>query len=122
MNRTRRLMAAIGASLLVGSDSGLLGARLAQDSPQPEEPWKSDPAVAKAADDIFDWMQGTKCPDAKTQAEIASKFPKLSASTVENALKRLTLFQRTLKRTGLGTAESPYKYYQYATENCGNTG
>jgi hypothetical protein len=124
MNRTKKLMATISTSLFFASEAlpGPRSAAFAQSAAQRDEAWKSDPEVGKAAEDILGWLQGTTIENAKTKSDIAQHFPKLSASLIDNALKRLTVYDRALIQTGYGTEAAPYRYYEYATSGRGHGG
>jgi len=107
-------MTIVTTSLLLAGSSGLqlsLSAASGQTAPQPEEAWKTDPAVHKAADQIYsEFLVGTTWSDAKTQGEIAKRFAKLSPDMIDKALKRLRAYDRAIVRLGDGDQASPYRY------------
>jgi hypothetical protein len=115
MNRTKKLMTAVTASLLLSSTISTIGAMVstqAQTAPETDESWKTNPQVEKAAGTILDWLKGTTLSEAKTADEISKKFPDLGSTLVENALKRL-IWQGDIKRTGDGSVDNPYKYFEH---------
>jgi len=115
-------MTAVATSLLL---SGTLPARGAlpsiheQSAPQPDDSWKTDPGVKKAADTILDWLTGATgtADKAKSQREIEKKFPELNTSLVVNAVQ-LMIWQGSIRRTGDGNESSPYRYW-VCESNCG---
>jgi hypothetical protein len=114
MNRTTRLMTAVTAALLLNGTASTNAAMLTegQTAPQPDDPWKTDPQVEKAADTILDWLKGTTQENAKTAGEVSQKFPDLGSSLVEKALKRL-VWQGDIRRAGDGSESSPYTYFEH---------
>jgi hypothetical protein len=123
MNRTKRLMTAVTASLLLAGTlpaSGALPCLQGQTTPAPDESWKTDPNVGRASNTIFEWLQGNSGTEdqAKTQDEILKKFPALDQGLVENALKRSQWEGSGIRRTGEGSKSSPYRYW-VCQSNCG---
>ena len=114
MNRTNKLLATVTASLLLGADAvpNASSTAFAQAAQQNDDAWKRDPDVAKAADQIYSWLEGLLKKDAKTKADISKHFPNLKPQVIDNALMRLMNFEGRIIQTGAGTASDPYRYYE----------
>jgi hypothetical protein len=109
MNKTKQLMAAITASLFVAgpvSGLGMPTASFQQETKQPDESKKSDPGLQKNCDDIERWLR----TQSRTVDEVARQFPNMTHPQVEEALENLRQDDR-IRRSGLGTKDSPYQYY-----------
>jgi hypothetical protein len=116
MNRTKRLMTAVTTSLLLTGTiptNGALAARQDQTAPQPDESWKTDPQVQKAADTILYWLMGSTLEQAKTQDDVQKQFPAMTPDLVGKALK-LLIYQGQIKRTGDGTKGNSYRYFEHS--------
>ena len=114
MNRTKKLMATVTTSLLMTGavpSPVFLSPAFGQAAPQPEEAWKTDPQVKKAAEQIMEWLDDVADKDAKTREEIQKQFPAFSGALLDNALKRLELYEKGIKKLGDGTKDHPYRYY-----------
>lgn len=120
MNRTRKLMATITTSLFLTTDlpPGSVSV-FGQTTPKEDDSWKTDKAVGEAAEQIFSWLKGTTSANPKTIDDIAKQFPKFSSSLIDNALKRLTIYERVIVQAGTGTKDDPYRYYEYAIQRGG---
>ena len=120
MNKTSKLMASITASLLaLGSAAGSPITIVSQQAQAtPDESWKTDPAVGENADTVMAWLKGTTQSQAKTVDEVANQFSKLTGAQIEKALNRLR-YECKVRRSGEGTKDSPYRYYEGA---CGGGG
>jgi hypothetical protein len=119
MTKTAKLMASITASLLsLGSATGSATTMFSQQAQEtnPDDSWKEDPAVRDNADSIMPWLKGTTQSQAKTVDEVAKQFPQLTHEQVQKALERLK-FDGDVKRTGDGTKESPYRYYENLSQH-----
>jgi hypothetical protein len=122
MTRTKKLMTTVTTSLLLTgappwpeSPAALSG----QTAAKKDEPWKTDPQVKKAAEQIEDWLDSTDSTSedhAKTKSEIVKQFPGLSPSLMDNALKRLMIYSKVLKQAGDGSEAHPYRYYLHVGE------
>jgi hypothetical protein len=121
MNRTRKLMGSVTASvLLMGvQDLGFSAQRIstvASNPPptQPDEAWKKDPEVGRAAEAIFEKLENTNLTDAKSLNEILKQVPGVKPNLAEQALKRL-IWEGRIKRSGQGTNTDPYRWYERDT-------
>ncbi len=114
MYRTKKIMTIVTTSLLLAGSSTLrpsLSTAFGQTTTQPEKALKTDPAVNKAADQIYaEFLEGTTRSDAKTRDEIAKHFPALSLDTIDVALEHLQNSSKAIVRLGDG-ARAPYRYY-----------
>lgn len=118
MNRTRILMSRITASVLFIGVQGapllaLSASSMVPDQPttQPDEGWKKDPKVARAADAIFEKLENTCPTDAKSLNEILKEVPSINPSMAELGLKRLVVYEARIKKIGDGTKVDPYRWY-----------
>jgi hypothetical protein len=124
MNRTRKLMTAVAASLLLSGTlpaGGAAPSLQGQTANQPDESWKTDPKVGEAADTIIGWLKTTATWDdkAKSQNDIEKMFPSLAPALVANALQRLRWENPGVRRTGDGTESSPFRYWYCPQSTCG---
>jgi len=114
-------MTAVTTSLLLTGTiptNGALAAPQDQTAPQPDESWKTDPQVQKAADTILDWLKGTRLAQAKTQDDVLKQFPAFTPAVVGKALKRL-VWQGDIKRAGDGSESNPYRYFEHSGGGAG---
>lgn len=109
MNRTKKLMGAVTTSLMLTGTLPVPGAvwsAFDQTAPQPDESWKTDPQVQKAADTIK--LKGT-CDESRTQEEIVKAFPEFDAAIVQKSLK-LLVYKGDFKQSGDGSKTNPFSY------------
>lgn|SRR5262245_42971701 len=114
MKRTKALMATVTTSLmLTGAHAAAepLAQAPGQIAPTDPDPWKKDPQIGKAADQVLAWLKDTKIESAKTTEEIQRHFSGMAPATVGDALKRL-FYENRIKRTGDGSKATPYKFYE----------
>ena len=114
MNKTAKLMASITASLLaLGSATGSATTMFSQQAQEtnPNDSWKTDPAVRDNADSIMAWLGGTTLSEAKSMDDVAKQFPQFTQEQIQKALDRLR-YEGQIKRTGDGTKDRPYRYYE----------
>ena len=121
MNKTAKLMASITASLLtLGSATGSTTTTFSQQAQEtnPDDSWKTDPAVRANADLIMAWLKGTTAAEAKSMDDVAKQFPQLTQEQIQKALDRLR-HDGDVRRNGDGTKESPYRYYEIPSSHEG---
>ena len=116
MNKTRTIMAAIAASLLMGSSASNSAAT---NSPQQEKKTIDDGCKRgcpnfdqQGAQRILDWLKAhpsSTAEEGKTLNEIVSQVGQLSVEQATKILDCLWL-NSCVSRAGAGTKESPYKY------------
>jgi hypothetical protein len=114
MNKTAKLMSSITASLLaLGSATGSATTMFNQEAQEtkPDDSWKTDPAVRDNADSIMAWLEGTTSSTAKSMEDVAKQFPQFTQEQIQKALDRLR-YEGQIKRSGDGTKDSPYRYYE----------
>jgi hypothetical protein len=117
MNKTRTIMAAITASLLMGSPiSNSTATAIPQQGEKPLED-KCKRACPKideqSAKKILDWLNAhpsSSDEHGKTVAEIVAQIPQLSVEQANKILECLRLTS-CVGRSGYGTKEAPYKFY-----------
>lgn len=117
MNKTKTIMAAITASLLMGSPGS---SSTATATPQQGEKSLRDackracPKIdEQSAEKIWHWLNAQPSPrdeHGKTIAEIVAQIPQLSAEQAGKILECLRLTW-CVGRLGDGTKEAPYKFY-----------
>jgi hypothetical protein len=116
MNKTRTIMAAIAASLLMGSTASNSASTV---TPQQDKKPIADGCKRgcpnfdeKGAQRILDWLNAQPSSTAeygKTVNEIVSHAEQLSVEQATQILDCLWL-NSCISRSGTGTKESPYKY------------
>jgi hypothetical protein len=118
MDRTRKLMSTITASVLLAGAQGVPSPALSasavvskQPTTQSEETWKKDPEVARVAEIIFEQLKGTDKEDALPMMAILADAPEVKPATAELGIKKLE-YQNRIKRSGSGTKEDPYRWYE----------
>jgi hypothetical protein len=126
MNRTKKLMTAVTTSLMLSGPFSGIGATPAcsQAAAQPDDSWKTDPAVQKASADINLWTMRRKdtCyydettarinrtkTEALKQEEIVKAFPNYDPALVQSALKYL-VYHGDIKQMGDGSSGDPFCY------------
>jgi hypothetical protein len=117
MNKTRTIMAAITASLLMGSP---VSSTIATATPQqgektfPDQCKRECPKIdEQSAEKVLDWLDTQPSPrdeHGKTVAEIVGQIPQLSVEQVTRILDCLRL-NGCVRRFRSGTKEDPYQYY-----------
>jgi hypothetical protein len=113
MNKTRTIMAAITASLLMGSpvsSSTATAAPQQTEKPLADKCKRACPKIdEQSAKKILDWLNAQPDEHGKTVDEIVAQIPQLS---VEQAGKILECLRLTdcVRRSGYGTKEAPYTY------------
>jgi hypothetical protein len=117
MNKTKTIMAAIAASLLMGSpvSSSTATATLQQgEKTLPDQCKRACPKIdEQSAEKILEWLNTQPSPrdeHGKTMAEIVGQIPQLSVEQATKILECLRL-TRCVGRSGYGTKEAPYKFY-----------
>ena len=119
MNKTAKLMASITASLLaLGSGTGSVTTMFSQQAQEiePDDSSKTDPAVRANADSIMAGLKGTTLSTAKSLDDVAKQFPQFTPEQIQKALDQLRN-EGNIVRSGDGTKDSPYRYYEKASHN-----
>jgi len=109
MNRTRKLMTTVFASVLLNGAEASPLAAAEEDQGQEANQSTTDQEVSDAADRIHNWLP-TDPSNAKSVDEIMLAFPQFKSALVEQAIKHLADDGR-LKRLGTGTKDDPFRYY-----------
>jgi hypothetical protein len=119
MTKTAKLMASITASFLsLGSATGSATTMFSQQAQEttPNDSGKTDQAVRDNADSIMTWLEGTTLSTAKSMDEVAKQFPQFTQEQIQKALDGLR-HEGKIKRSGDGTKDSPYRYYETQSHN-----
>lgn len=114
MDRTRKLIACVSASvLLLGPGAAQGGAPGAHPLDQNKEVVEDDPAVKEAAQTIRELLRGKESKDALSLDDIIQQVH-VQREIAQRAL-RLLNYQGKISKIGSDTKDDPYRYYDRHT-------
>lgn len=108
MDRTRKLLMGVTASVLLSGVTNPLVAEPAVLTVNPQQ--QPDQKVTAASNIITELLSGVPEQNALTLNELLAKRPDLNRRYAERAIVDL-LNRNLIRRTGDGTTYKPYRYY-----------